>query len=185
MPIPAASSPTLADLKAHLNITTTAQDGELQSMLDRAIAAVAREVGPLWTETVTERHDGGSGSILLKRMPVLTVTSAAYADGTPISTAGSYLDTDSGVLYLASTTTSRSGYGGPNVVVTYTSGRETLPADLVLAVLERAAYFWESQRGGGSARPAFPGETSGDDVNASAWGRLQRSKDLARPYMLV
>jgi hypothetical protein len=52
------SLPTLTDLKAHLNLDTTADDGELADMLDAAVDVVEGIVGPITSKTVTETHHG-------------------------------------------------------------------------------------------------------------------------------
>jgi hypothetical protein len=65
------SLPTLTDLKAHLNVTTSDDDGELADMLDAAVDVVEGIVGPITSKTVTETHYAMSSDVLvLRRMPV-------------------------------------------------------------------------------------------------------------------
>jgi hypothetical protein len=77
--------PTLADLKAHANITGT-DDAELQDMLDAAVDVAEGIVGPLSDETVTETHYGMASRLLvLRKAPVSAVTAVASTvpSGTP------------------------------------------------------------------------------------------------------
>jgi len=69
---------TLADVKAQLNITTTANDAELQTFVDAAIAVVERLAGVVDPRAITEvAHCRGGRSLMLMTRPVLSVTSSA------------------------------------------------------------------------------------------------------------
>lgn len=129
---------TLTDLKAFLNIASTAHDGELQDMLDRAESILARRVGPLGTVTVADEVHTGPGPLLLRRYPVVSVSSAT-SGGAAVT--GLDLDADAGMLHGSFSTVGRS------VRVTYVAGRSVLPLDLEAAVLELTAHLWRSQRG--------------------------------------
>lgn len=188
MPIPAGSIlPTLADLKAHANITTSTHDTELQQMLDAAVALVARHVGPLDSETVTdEALSGGSSQLVLSRYPVLAITSAFYSDGTAITADDLEVDTASGVVSWGYGTAGRFSAGTRNVRVTYTVGRTSLPAPIWLAILITAADLWSTQMGGGSAVPPYPGAEVDGGVSGNGLPALPpRALSLIEPYLLA
>lgn len=169
----------LQDVKDFLNITSTGSDNELVLTLDRAEAAIAARVGPLSPVTVTEVHHGGRNPIVLRRPPVIAVTSVVADAVTTV--AGFDLDSEAGLLY------SEFGYGYAglprSVRVTYQSGRAApLPADLEAAVLELTKHLWESQRG--SAPAALTG-TGDDELRSAGSGFLlpYRVQSLLEPYL--
>jgi hypothetical protein len=168
----------LSDAKAFLNITGTGSDNELVRMVDQAEAAIAARVGPLAPVTVTEMHHGGANPIVLRRPPVISVTSVV-ADGAT-TTSGFDLDSEAGLLF------SESGYGYAglprSVQVTYTAGRSSLPADLEAAVLELVRHLWESQRGSTPVALAGAGD---DGLRDTGSGFLlpYRVQSLLEPYL--
>jgi hypothetical protein len=169
------SAVLLTDAKTFLNVTVATHDAELQSMLDRAEAILARRVGPLSLTTVTDEVHTGPGPLLLKRYPVVSVTSAT-SDGVAVSDLD--LDVDTGLLYGAFTS------GFRKVRVTYTAGRAVPPADLEAAVLELVKHLWESQRPAGAQAP--PGSLAGDDIQPGGSYLLPyRVQSLIEPHLLT
>jgi hypothetical protein len=132
------SAVPLPDAKAFLNITDTTHDAEVQDMVDRAESHLAKHIGPLSLVTVPDEVHTGPGPLLLKRRPVVSVTSAT-SDGVTVTDTD--LDTDTGVLYGTFTNAFRK------VKVTYTAGRAALDADLEAAVLEFVRHLWQTQLG--------------------------------------
>lgn len=128
----------LADVKAHLNITSTTNDAELQRMTDRAEAFIVARCGPLAPLLVVDEVHTGPGPLLLKRFPVISLTSVTD-DGTLVIDTD--LDVDAGVVHGVFSSLRRG------LRVTYTAGRQVLPADLEAAVLDLAAHLWGTQRG--------------------------------------
>jgi hypothetical protein len=183
------SLPTLTDLRAHSNKVSTADDEELQEVLDAAVEVVAGIVGPIDSPTaVTETHYNVCSDVLiLKRMPVgsLLSVSLRYGPMTTVLTPGTYeLDTATGLVravcgagfYGAYT----AGFYG-TYTVTYTSGRDDLPAAIRLACLIIADHLWETQRG---AAPVGPLGT--DDTFAtpgSGYAIPNRARELLAPYV--
>lgn len=150
MPVPAGSGSAvpLADVKRHLDMTTTENDAELQAFIDAAEARLTYEVGPLTAASVTEKHDGGRDRLLLHTYPIVTVD-AVTINGAALDVTTLDVDGASGIVYG----TFNGGRRG--VIVSYTAGRTTLPADLRQAVLELVAHLWESQRGSAPAAGGF------------------------------
>lgn len=167
---------SLADARQFLNFTTNANDDELVSMIDRAEAILERRVGPLAPVVVTDEVHTGPGPIVLSRYPVMSATAATYAG---VAVTDLDLDVDSGVLYGTFGSASRA------VKVTYTSGRDPLPADLEEAVLELVKHLWESQRGTAPAGPV-PGALPGEDVTTPVGAYLlpYRVQSLIEPYLM-
>jgi hypothetical protein len=166
---------SLSDLKAFLNKTDDSDDDELVAMIDRAQAILTPRIGPLEPTTYTELYTG-PGPIVLRRYPVLSVTSVT--DGGNV-VSDSYLDVDSGVLYGT-----YSSWPARSVSVTYVAGRDLLPADLETALLELVRHLWTSQRGGGSLRPTFPGEDAPQQQPGSGYLLPYRVESLIEPYRL-
>lgn len=171
----------LPDLKIFLNIpaTDTAHDDELQRMLDRAAKILAQRVGPLTPVTVTDEVHTGPGPLLLKRYPVVSVTSATTSG---VAVTDLDLDADAGVLHGVFNSVHRK------TKVTYVAGRTALPADLEAAVLELTKHLWDSQRVSGTTRPGFQGYGggSGDTEPPAGSGYLlpYRVQSLIEPYVL-
>lgn len=178
------SAVPLADLKTHLDITTSGHDAELQNMLDAAETHLAHYVGPLGTETVTDEiHSGGLSRLMLNRMPVASITSAEYTDGTEITLEDLDLDAGSGIVYWGYNTAGLFTAGTRNVKVTYEVGRASLPDDLRLAVLILAADMWTTQRGNTPPALSFSTDDGTQAFNPNGFPLLPpRVEQLIAPY---
>lgn len=145
--------PTLAETKLRLNKTVTADDTEIQAMLDAALAAYTKHVGPVTTKTL--RYDGGGPRLILP-VNASAVTAVTYSDGTVVPLADMDFDPETGILHWGYNTAGVFRYGSRNVLVTFSV---TLPANHREAILaDVAGYFAATQRGGGSLSPRLPGE---------------------------
>jgi hypothetical protein len=109
-------------------------------------------VGPLAPVEVTETHYGlCTGLLVLRRAPVVSVTSIATTFDPPVTvSADDYvLDGPQGVVRYS------LGRFMGDFAVTYMAGWGTLPAPIHLGTLIIAAHLWETQRVPGARRPAF------------------------------
>lgn len=177
----------LMDLREHLNVTDSSNDGELQDILDAAETAISHYVGGLGETEVVEKHDGGSTLLILRRPPVLEVTEVTYADGTELDLDDLDVDLDTGIVHWRYSTAGRFTAGSRYVTVTYTTGREDLPADLRMAILVLAGHLWETQRGAGPVRAAsaFGGAlTDETPVPGLGYALPHRVMELLAPYRL-
>lgn len=168
---------TLAELKPHLTQgASTAhldgQEAELQSILDAAEQHVERMVGPLTVTSVADEVHTGPGPLLLRRYPVVSVTSAT-SGGAVVSDLD--LDAGAGLLYGTFSWAHRS------VKVSYTAGRSVVPADLKMAVLIIAAHLWQTQRVPGRSPGMAGSETDGAP---RGFAIPNRAVELMAPYML-
>ena len=153
-----------------LNIKTATS--ELIDMLDSAEAVLERRVGPLVpVSVVNEVHTATGGPIVLRKRPVISVTSVVSGGFTVLDTE---LDAEAGLLY-------GSFYGDyRGTKVTYTAGWTVLPADLERAVLELVRHLWSTQRGSAPANP-LSGET--DLAPAGNFLLPYRVQSLIEPFL--
>lgn len=172
------SAVSLADVKTHLQMTNSTNDTELQRFINVAETAIGHRTGPLTPVEVVEKHDGGSNLIVLRKIPVASLTSAGYADGTDLDTDDLDLDTDTGILRWGYNTAGVFTAGSRYVTVTYQSGYSALPADLAHAVKELVRHLWQTQRGNNAGRPTFDEEPVAGAF--SSWPI--RVQELIAPY---
>lgn len=147
---------TLAQAKTHLNITVNTYDTELQAFIDTAEAVLAQHCGPLEATSFTERIDGGVGTLVLRRSPVIELTSVTPYLGSALTLTDLYLDTTTGLV----TYNSGAGFTAGYYTVVYSAGRSSCPADLLMAVKELVRHLWQTQRGGASRPGSQPLETA-------------------------
>lgn len=167
---------TLGDLKAHLNYSagSTANDVEMQRMLDAADELVSGIVGPLGLRAVTDTYPVFGGTVLLDHAPVGPVT-VTGPTGTPVT--GFTTRAPARLLTGVSS-------AGP-VAVTFLAGSAAVPAVVRLATLIIGAHLWGTQRGAGTNRPNFPGEGEPDDVVLGVGYAIpSRARELLAPYLL-
>lgn len=134
---------SLADVKAHLNITSTTNDEELRRFIDAATDFIESRIGPVVRRSITATVFPQSGLLFLTP-PVVSLTTMTYAYGYSgsVDVTGVYLDGYAGVVRPAYGTT----FAYP-VTVTYVGGRAIVPALIQQAALDYVKWSWETQRG--------------------------------------
>lgn len=139
---------SLADVRAQLNFaaTDTANDDELRGFVGAATRAVERELGRVVVRrSVTGRFtvNGSAAELLLRNVPVISLTSAVSADGaTTWDIAGLRVDSETGLVTVV------SGPAFTGVLdVTYQAGLVVIPENYRLASLIIIQHLWETQRG--------------------------------------
>lgn len=141
---------TLAEVKAQLNKTDSADDAELATYISAATRYVEwRLGGPVAPTSYTERHYLLGEAIIPRRRPLVSVTSLTSELGACAIDAAAYV-ADTG---LGQVTLLRSlPYGWYTLV--YTAGA-TPSASAKLAGLIVAQHLWQTQQGsGGRPYPA-------------------------------
>lgn len=133
----------LDDAKAHLNITGTTSDDEVQAFIDAAEARLSGEVGALDLVPRSERVPGCSDVLVLASLPVAALTSVTPTDGDALDVSDLYLDRDAGVV----TYRDGSSFGARLYTVVYTPGLLDPGANIVQAVKELVRHMWKTQRG--------------------------------------
>lgn len=177
---------SLADVKAHLNIATTADDEELRRTLAVATEMAERHCNrALRRKTVVESYDGDTCALLLRQAPVLSVTTVVE-NGTTLTATDYTLDAAAGILYRGSATASFEWIDGRQVVtVTYVAGYTDPPQSAQQAVLELARHLWQTQRG----NVALPTLGGVDDYayaanSGQAWSLPNRVRELLAPLVM-
>lgn len=171
---------TLGKVKTHLNITSTTHDAELQGFVDAAEAAIAERVGPLVATSTTVRVRP-SRRVVRVPAPAVSLTSVTDADGESLDVADLFFETATGLVSFNDGRSFASRY----YTVTYVAGRDPVPADLVLAVMELVRHFWDTQRGP-SRRPGSPAsEGTANTVPGAAYLLPFRVSELMKPHMPI
>ncbi|MBB2914859.1 hypothetical protein FHS43_006171 [Streptosporangium becharense] len=134
---------SLAEAKKHLNITTSADDGELAEVIRAVTPVIERHAGAVTRQTYTEDHPDGYG-LVLQHTPVLAVTAITGARPGVLDQAVDEL-ADARATGVVRRLDGR-WISGP-VRVTYTAGRTSVSANVRLAALIIIAHLWETQRG--------------------------------------
>ncbi|WP_319460085.1 head-tail connector protein [Micromonospora sp. RTP1Z1] len=140
---------TVDEVKKHLNIelTNTTQDDELLGFIESVTDVIEHVTGPVVPRSITEVHDGGVEALVLRRRPVLSVTSVTE-DGSAVGVDGYKPSLAAGVLYRSS---GRWSGGRCAVTVVYQAGRASTPASIKQAAKELVAFNFRPQQGGNSS----------------------------------
>jgi FtsP/CotA-like multicopper oxidase with cupredoxin domain len=144
----------LADAKDHLNIAAaiTTYDDELRGFVHAVTSIVEKIVGPVSRRAVVETHSGGSRVIILRRTPIISVTSVTESGTTLTSGDWSLPNPSSGVLYRSAGSGSYAtlswARGHANIVPTYEAGRIIIPEAILEAGKELMRINWRPQQGG-------------------------------------
>ena len=129
----------LATVKSWLGLTTTGSDALVSSLITAVSAFIANYVGrQVLTASYVETYRGnGQCELLLRNFPITAVASVAFA-GQTITTPADPVALTSGILFDDRTLTLVGGRFpiGLPVVVTYTAGYATAPADVAQATVE-------------------------------------------------
>jgi len=175
---------TLAAAKEWLGIpsTTTTDDALLSKHVSRVSAAAESYMGRTiasasYTETVNGR---GTSKLAFHRIPVtavasVTVNGVGIPSRTSPTSVGFSFDTQ--LLYLSGYTFTK---GVQNVVLQYTAGFASIPADLEGVVLEILALRWANKDRVGVSSKALAGEQVSWFHNAP-----QDMKDVLDSYSRV
>lgn len=171
-------APTLLDLKAFLNISSTRSDDELPAYLDAAVGIVEADLdAPLSVASRSETFPARP-RLVLGRAPVLSVDSITVSTSLSALVAGTdaLVDLDTGIITLQYPW---SSWG--TVTVAYTYGWTTLPAPISLAVLIVAGHLWETQRGSASL-PTLGGDQTPAMTPGAGYAMPNRARELLAPY---
>ena len=167
---------SLADAKAHLNITSTTSDDELREYLEAATAVIEEKIGPVVRRTHTEQFMGGGCRIYLHRTEVLTVTALTLvSDGsTPVSLSELNINGPRGVI----TRKNGSAFPTGQMSITYTVGRTYVQPNWTLAAKIIVKHNWDTQLGN---LPSVQGDDPGYVVSGSGYLVPYRALALLEP----
>jgi hypothetical protein len=135
---------SMAEARAHLNLSDTNDDEELRSWLETVTRVVESQVGDIVPKTIGPERQRGGRSLWLRRRPVISVTSIDPW----LNFGTSYPTTDVRVTESGRVELKTGGYfvGGPFAVV-YQVGRTTVGGNIRDAGKMILQHLWESQRG--------------------------------------
>lgn len=141
----------------------TQDDAALQFFIEAADDAIIKETGENVARQYTEYYDGGDSAIFLFHTPVLSIQSIQEGWGWATFELD-YVQVNSPVvssMYAYSIDDDENGYitrrtsgnalipftpGTNNIRVTYTAGRNPIPAIIKLAELELIAHWWTNSQ---------------------------------------
>lgn len=155
---------SLADGKAHLNITSTTNDDEIREYLEGTTRVVESYVGPIVLRTHTARRCGGRAKIVLPHTQVRSIVSVTLVrDGSsPITISDLTVDSASGIVSYKSGAS--IPYGDLDIV--YTVGRDTVEPNWTLAAKIIVKHLWDTQLGN---LPSIQGDDGGYVVTGSGF----------------
>lgn len=144
-PARSVSLVSLAEFKTHLNIDTDDEDEEIRYYLEAATGVVERHVGQVVVRrSISETHRlGWRGGLVLRRGPVISLTSISTNGGTVLDPSGYVVDTATGEL--RSVAGGLAGLSG-DVAVVYVAGYVATPPHMILAAQIIAEHLWQTQR---------------------------------------
>lgn len=167
-------------MKAHLNITSGSHDAELLTFIAAAVAAISERVGALEPTPTTVRVRP-SQRVLRVPAPAVSLTSVTDADGESVDVDDLFFDTATGLVSFNDGLSFSSRY----YTVTYVAGRDPVPADLVLAVMELVRHFWLTQRGPTRRPGGSTSEGTSNTVPGAAYLLPFRVSELLKPHMPI
>ncbi len=208
---PAVGIVTLTEAKTHLRYPNPSEahtdDQNINGFILAATEIIEAEVGKVVQRQVTEYHDGGRGAIYLRQTPVLQVVSVIENWGyynwdlanqppttVPATNLFAYsLDspdmgrvTRRSVGNIAIPFMAMGGEFPYNIKATYVAGRETVPYNIRLAVLELIAHWWQGSQqrsvGGQGMSSNFDDDVSSGASMAFYAGVPYRILELVRPH---
>lgn len=196
---------TLDDVRSQMGMDVTPAPGrtgsnitddQLQPYLDQALSICADRCGPVVeSDPITEVHDGGNPTIVVRQTPIASVTSVTEYVGnmtyllTEQPLGQSVDDYGFSVDDPASGLIVRRGQAGTpipfvtlprSVVVVYTAGFATLPADLAGGLLILTMHLYGSRVGVAAGRPG--GQSAGAP---STYAVPNRVVELWQPWLRV
>ncbi|MEP7299158.1 MAG: head-tail connector protein [Burkholderiales bacterium] len=172
---------TLENVRAWLNVTSTADDALLTRMIEAASAFIETWLGrKILSANYVETRDGALGTRLITRNYPVTAVASVVSDGITIPLAASV--SEHGYVFWPWGLALRGhgftrGYG--NVVISYTAGYASVPADIEQACCELVGLRYKERDRIGFVSKTLAGETvtfSTKDMSASIKTTLQGYK---------
>jgi hypothetical protein len=137
---------SLADARAHLNLSSTADDPEVRFWNNVATRAIEFYVGPVVARAFTERHNlRGAPVVVLLNTPVLELTavSAVLTGGVAPAVDDLAVDGVTGEVYRLD-----GGCLTGRLSFAYTAGRTVIVEHITGAARIILEHFWRTQRAG-------------------------------------
>ena len=140
----------LADYKAYVGINNANEDPKIRMTLAFVSALVEDYCGRSFiTATKVEQASATSGSIFLKNTPIQSVTQVdcrnTSKETITVDAAGYIVYTEEGMVELIDEDAIYAADLYKPYTVTYVAGYDTLPAPLILAIMELTTYHVKKQ----------------------------------------
>jgi hypothetical protein len=153
---------TLAEVKAALNITSGGDDAELQAVISAVDEGVNVMCGYSESTPFTETRRSTNGHIIVRRRPILSVTSITGQRYGALSVAGIFFTEESSII--------RSTYTGLTIeddwyTVVYNAGRASTSAAIKHGSQIIIQHQWQVRRGVSPGGSRSPGQGGQDDVS--------------------
>ena len=151
---------TLANAKAWIPVTGTADDALLMRLISAASAMAEQYIGRnVITASYTETRSGNGKPFLYLANAPITVVASLTVDGIPVAlqtTPGGngYLFDSNYITLFGSVFTQ----GAKNVVVSYTAGYAVPPVDIEQAVIDLVAFKYNARKWIGQSSKVLQGE---------------------------
>lgn len=142
---------SVAEAKRHLGLTDPAVDPAVEAVVAAAEAAIARRCGDLEPTPRTELVTADGGPLIV-RGPVVSFTS--------VSKDGSAVTIDPATAPMLDIGVIPGSFRG-DFTVTYTSGRTTVPPDLLMGIKELVAHLWNTTQRSAAERRGRNAEQPG------------------------
>jgi len=166
---------SLADIKRHLNITTTTYDDELRSFGEVAADLVEGHCNRYWRRrTVVDTFDAGGEAVNLTKTPIISITSVVARE-VAVPTQNYRVNLLTGRLRY------RWGFfpgDYEDLVVTYVAGAVSTPPVVRQATLETVRHLWMTQRGSMGSRNALAGDDFSDRGMGMSFSLPRRVTEL-------
>lgn len=172
---------TLSEVKTHLNLTTTTQDGELTAFIARSEAAVAARCGPIEPTVTSQRVRGGRPLLSVDVTPIVSLTSVTPVGGSALDVSLMVVDESAGVIEHES----GGSFGSRWYDVVYVAGRTDVPEDLRLGVLELVRHLWDTQRAPSGGRIGTGQDSAANTIPGAHLIFPFRVEQLIAPHVQV
>jgi hypothetical protein len=157
---------SVAEARAHLNMTKPSKDGdaELRRFIQGATELIESKIGVCVRRSFTDRVTEGDWQMVLPRRPVLSVTSitSVWPGGPVWHTADLIVDGEAGIAQPQMPLF--PFWWGPWDVVTV-CGRAEIPERFIHAAKEQLRHLWDTQRGAQA-----PKVLAGEEIFSSTAG---------------
>lgn len=176
---------TLAEAKRQLDLTTDAEDVELQVYVDALPEVIEGIVGVVEPREVTDTVSGGGPSLLVLHPPLLSVTSLSGPTGASVVYPADTLTVNGPAGVIGRTT--GGCFPAGTYTVTYQAGRTSVPPTVKLAALILLQHLWRTQYGASRGLSTVGGA---DDFNVTepipgfGYAIPNRVLQLLEPYKL-
>jgi hypothetical protein len=194
----------LDEVRAHLRypLTDTIDDAALQFHIDAADDAIRKECGEVIPNTYDETYDGGKSTIFLNHLPVISIEgiqegwgfanyelvnmqSTALGSGTVYAYSLDNDETGEVTRRSAGDVVIRFAPGTSNIRVTYTAGRQPIPALIKLAELELIAFWWQNSQERASQQATATGFGAVDQEIPRSGGAAYTSVNQGIPWRII